>query len=455
MFKRNSLEEKANEVPKSKGIKKAVAIIGLLGLFALPILDGIFQKYKAKYFPNLTKISETYKTPLINKPYSAPAPFGCSGGDDEGVSTISDNNINDDDASAPGNDDGVYADDDTGYLNDDSVVDDDTVIDDDVDVDCTTRYPDESPYNVIECKDIGADWNCEDTPGCTCSQGYLNFIEKATNEGHAHPISESELERQLENIRNGLEPRTTPLPPEEFKELLIDTQNIRFLREGIDDKPLKVTTIRESETPEYFEKEFLFEDPYVGVFKTLLLTPKSEGPHPGVVALHGHGDSAHSYRDLYGKEFPKHGYAIIMPTQRCMCGMGVEDFITRSLLLNGFSFQGVRSYESLLSLKYLKYLENIKNEKIGAQGFSGGSTVFNHTIRTEQGFQVLVTDNISIYADFTQEGELLDSTDPGLYLLNLLINDFSTSPKPIEKFGHGYPNGIEEAILSLDPYLKP
>ena len=64
----------------------------------------------------------------------------------------------------------------------------------------------------------------------------------------------------------------------DFRELLLDLLNIRFLVEGIDERPLVVTTIGEEETDEYRERRLLFEDPFVGTFEALLLTPKTGGP---------------------------------------------------------------------------------------------------------------------------------------------------------------------------------
>jgi hypothetical protein len=118
------------------------------------------------------------------------------------------------------------------------------------------------------------------------------------------------------------------------------------------------------------------------------------------------------------------------PTPR---GAGVdqwEDLATRTLLRNGFTFLGVRIYETLLALKYLRWRGDIAADRLGLIGQSGGSVVSNVTVRIEPRFRAYVSDCVGHYFSET-EGRLLDETTPGLHPYYQFINDFSTSVTPV------------------------
>ena len=67
---------------------------------------------------------------------------------------------------------------------------------------------------------------------------------------------------------------TTPLPASELRDKVLDDANIRFLYDGLMDRPLKVTTIAKDQSlPDYDQRELLLEDPYLGTFYGILLTP--------------------------------------------------------------------------------------------------------------------------------------------------------------------------------------
>jgi len=220
--------------------------------------------------------------------------------------------------------------------------------------------------------------------------------------------------------------------------------NIRFLRRKVNERLLEVITVGKSETSEYFEKELLFVDPFVGVFKGILLTPKTKGPHPGIVAIHGHYDNAEIYRDGYGgSEYPSQGFAILMLTMRIDCADTSENQFTYDFLLGGFTAMGIRSYETILGLKYLRYIPEVDEDRIGLIGHSGGSCASNLTIRVETKFKAFVSDYLGTYYNFF-DGVAIDETTPDLYPYHLLINDFSTSSIPILKVPYGYSNGMDE-----------
>jgi len=335
--------------------------------------------------------------------------------------------------------------------NSDDFATDDDIQDDDINANDDDTM--QSPYNVIEKEDLGADWNCSLSESCI--DDYQRFLILAGE--YSDPISPEELTWRISNVENGnCAVLTDPISKDALKDAVSDILNIRFLLEGINERLLIVTTIREDETTDYYEKEFLFEDPYVGTFKGILLIPKGQGPFPGIVAIHGHRDNAAIYRDrFHGKEYPSHEYAILMLTMRAMGIDLFEHYVSRQFLLNGFTLIGMRTYESLLGLKYLRYLSNTIDERIGLIGHSGGSSTSNLTIRVEDGFAAYVSD-LSI--DYCEWGTLWEpyhcETVPELYPYHLLINDFETAATPVKEVPYGYTNGMDEIFDFFDEHLK-
>ena len=248
---------------------------------------------------------------------------------------------------------------------------------------------------------------------------------------------------------------TTPLPPDELRAKILDGANVRFLYEGLIARPLRVTTIgKDDSNPGYDQRELLFEDPLVGTFYALLLTPKGPGPFPGIVAIHGHGDSAQIYRDSYhGNEWPSHGYAIVIPTMRVMNIDTDEHNVSHDLLREGFTLIGLRLYESLLALKYLRSRPAVDPWRVGLIGHSGGSSTSNLTVRVEPAVKAYVSDWT---VDWYSSGlELYHcETAPGLYPYNKLINDFTTSLTPVKAVPYGYTNGMAEIFDFFDKNLK-
>jgi len=317
--------------------------------------------------------------------------------------------------------------------------DDSFTLDDSTPNNCTTKYPNKSPLNVLECEDIGADWECENELACDCGNDYFDFPNKASE--YRIPISKTELQQQFENIANGnVEIITSFFSHEELKKIIRNILNNNFLRDGFNDRKLIVTTIEIIETEDYIEKVVLLKDPFIGVMKAILRKPKDNNPHPCIIAIPGHcSNSKHYLEKYFGEEYTRRGFSVIVPTMRGTCG-GLEQEISLQLLLNGFSFQCIKDYEIQLVLKYLNYLENINNDSIGIIGHSGGSALLNHHIRTSNSFyKAGITDYTSNYGSYNSSiNGLFDDSTPKLYPYYRLINDFTTSLVPVLQVPYGY-----------------
>ncbi len=306
--------------------------------------------------------------------------------------------------------------------------------------------------NVTEREKLGASWDCAAPESCT--QGYLAFLTAAAD--HARPLSEGALDQQLAQLDAGtVAIEAGPVDAGVLGAEIVDALGVGFLREGLDARPLLVTTTAKSQTDTYVEHDLLLEDPYVGTLKAILLEPKTGGPFPAVVALHGHGDSAEVFRDSFGgAQYPAHGYAILMLTSRAMNIDADEHAVSRALLLQGFTLMGLRTYEALLALKYLRSRSEIAPGRVGLIGHSGGSSTGNLLIRFEPGFSAFVTDHqVDWFSSGVGEPYHCE-TVPALYPLGGLVNDYSTSATPVREEFYGYPLGFDLVFKFFDHYLK-
>ncbi len=201
----------------------------------------------------------------------------------------------------------------------------------------------------------------------------------------------------------------------------------------------------------------LLSDPIVGTFEALLLVPDSPGPHPAVLALHGHGEDARAFHNLrFGQDYPAAGFAILMPTARVSNFDADEDRVARELLRNGLTFMSVRIYEALLGLRYLSAHEDVDPARIALVGHSGGASAANLVARVADrvpgvALAALVSDFTDTYAG-AGPGWLLDAAAPGLHPWHPAISDLSLMKVPVLRLPYGFPDGPDPIFEFLaDP----
>ena len=287
---------------------------------------------------------------------------------------------------------------------------------------------------VIECTDYGKKrkyGNSAPDRRVYCF-GLLTAAKK-----YARPISEAELQSQIAQLSKWkVRERPGPYTFAELREQLIKAMNIGFLINEIDSRPLKVTTTGVSGAAGYEEDTLLFDDPFIGEFEAILRTPATPGPHPMIIAVHGHDESPQRYADAYSKEFLARGYAVLMPTMPALAAMCPEHEVTREFLLDGFTYLGVQCYEVLLALKYARHLAG--NAPVGLIGKSGGSAVCNVVARLDDRFGAFVSDYQTDYFDLNESGQYVHTLAPALYPYHIRINDFASSNMPALAVPHGY-----------------
>ena len=357
------------------------------------------------------------------------SPLSCQS--DDGDSSTRYSTTYDDDTDVAGNDD----------VDDDSLVDDDDAdddVDDDADDDAENEYD-----------DWDDNWECDLWDGCECALYYREFLEKASE--YSHSITEEELELQLENVLNGDVPQLQdPSSENELRSNLIELLNIGFLIEEIEDHPLDYQVIEDEYDADYRYRYLELEDPYIGPFQGILLTPNTAGPHPAIVAVHGHSDNANSFMHNYGgMDYPERGYAIFMITVRARCGDRPEHVASRKLLLDGFALIGLRVYKSLLSVNFLRSLDDIDPDAIFLIGHSAGSVDGNITriIGGEDYFSAYVSDETSQnYCTLGPNDDFRDETAPAISPFSFLVSPAKEYSVPVMQEPYGYPDGIDNVI---------
>ncbi|MCE9581430.1 MAG: hypothetical protein K8T20_02820 [Planctomycetes bacterium] len=321
--------------------------------------------------------------------------------------------------------------------------------------------------NVVESSDAHAGEGWVDR--ATDTADYEALLEKAAAFGH--PVTQEALDAQIKSLDDGDVPlETATLPEADLRRRIVEATNIGFLLDGLDARRLEVVTTSQNTANGTVERDLVFVDPYAGKFKGILLMPEGPGPFPAVVAIHGHPDDAETYRDsFHGKDFPAHGYAVLMLTMRAMAIDAAEHQVSVDLLRGGFTLVGMRVYETLLGLKYLRFLaakdSSIDAGRIGLIGHSGGSSASDLTVRLEPLFRAYVSDNSvdwhrsdSTWEKFIGKREPWHcETVPALFPINEQIRDFSTSATPIEKVAYGTAksqSGNDGIIEFFDGVLK-
>ena len=308
--------------------------------------------------------------------------------------------------------------------------------------------------NVVWVQDSEVSWDCGDDPE-GCIDTYLGL--PAQWSAYADPISESTLEGQLDDMADG---DVQIYSPDDISDDALDSivsreLNMGFLLDGLDDRELTVTEIHQEQQSGYRELHLILEDPWVGSFFGILLIPDGaeSNPVPGVLSVHGHGQQAGDVLDdLFGREYPDHGYALMTITFRGMGADESEDAATRALLLEGFTLEALRIYESLLALEVLRWLGEVDSERLAVVGHSGGSLAWNLAIRNNPPVQALVSDLQGTYYDLWK-GWVLDDTIPGLHPYYPAINELSGTGVVVKTVDYSYQEQFDEIVAFLDSWI--
>lgn len=297
--------------------------------------------------------------------------------------------------------------------------------------------------------DLGRTWDCpEDYRDCTAD--YLAFPNRAA--AWSRPVAAEALQASLDAIAAGQVPlEPADLAPAALAGIVREALNMDFLLDGLDERDLGVTVIRDLDLGTVREQHLLLDDPWVGEVYAILLLPTSTeaDPLPAILPLHGHSQRAESVLDFMGgRQYPEEGYAVMAVTFRVMGADTYEDDVTRTLLEAGFTFEALRIYESLLALKLLRWHPRVDPDRLAVVGHSGSSAAWNLAIRLEPPAQAYVSDLTTDYYNVIG-GLLVDETLPAVYPVHPALADLSTAGIPTLTVPYGYAEEMEGILEFL------
>ncbi len=256
----------------------------------------------------------------------------------------------------------------------------------------------------------GAWWGAcepEDLHHCACLDGYANIADRAP----LQPLDDAQIDLLLRTADADLDRVADPTTP--HKALADEAATADALRGAaglcplLGDRPLRVEKVG--------ARGFVLDDPLVGRFEARLLMPRGARPHPGLVALHGHGEDPDSFIEEHGiQAIVDAGRAVLVLGSRGLCVDAAEHRVTEGLLRAGTSMSAVRAYEAWLGLRVMQAHPAVDGDDVALIGHSSGAIAANLAWRVIPGFSALVTDHAGDHYAYTSPPAMAASMAPRL-----------------------------------------
>lgn len=293
-------------------------------------------------------------------------------------------------------------------------------------------------------------------PGCVspmsdCRDDYMEFPQRAAE--FADPVSEEDLQAWIDE--SFAEPRLQdPVPASEFAAVVVDALGIRFLLDGIEQRPLEVRVFDDTIDQGFHTLRLLFTDPWVGSFSGRLVLPEGDGPFPVILAMHGHGTEDVDWIDSWGAgDYIEAGFAMLAVNHRMMYADQGETDVGHALAREGFTLLGLHVYETLRAMQYLRWRDDlVRRDQVILMGHSAGGNKTNLMVRITGSFAAAVSDNTtSILPEHEQYFH--EAFVPELAPWQDLVNDLSTALVPARRYGYGFPEGTAPVLTFMQEAL--
>jgi hypothetical protein len=272
-----------------------------------------------------------------------------------------------------------------------------------------------------------------------CIDDYLALPSRLPKEElRDPPLTDAQVDALVAAL-DDTERSDEPISPQALAGRVERGLGLGFLRRAASRTPVAVDRGPRSSHSGYTQQALHLRDPYVGAIPAILLLPDGPGPFPAVLALHGHGDTAETYRDLHhGPDYPARGIALLVLTLRGMNIDAHEHRATQVLLAHGLELMGVRAYEALRALAYLRGLPEIDAQRIGLIGHSGGSSLGNLLVRLEPELAAYVSDHAVDYRSSGWREPYHCETVPALFPIHRQLDELSSAGPPVLRVRYGY-----------------
>lgn len=314
----------------------------------------------------------------------------------------------------------------------------------------TTEGPHSGLYDLtgrLDATEVTEVESLAEDPGCIhpmddCREDYLAFPERAIE--HADVLPADELMAWIHDLLDA--PQAGPVSHDHLADAVVDGLAIRFLLDGPAQEPVQARIHGDETLHGYRALRVVFEDPWVGDFGARLFLPGGPGPHPVVLAQHGHGTEAIDFIDAYGGlGYLDAGFALLGIEHRVTYANEWETEVGLHLLRHGFDLMGLHIYETLRAHRYIRWRADLDPDRVVLLGHSAGAQKTNLMVRISDSFAAAVTDN---EVEITPEDVeyLHEGFVPELAPWQDVINDFDTAPVPVLKTGYGYPEGTSPIL---------
>ncbi len=313
-------------------------------------------------------------------------------------------------------------------------------------------------YSIFTSEDPWHGKGCTMSTDPRCFEEYLEFIVRAQE--HACPIGEQELIRSIYGVAD-LEPAPPPVKRHALADGIVDALNIRFLLDGLDERPLQVIHFRRSFEDGFWTERFILRDPWVGEILGQAIHPappdEAEGPWPAVLAVHGHGTGGDDWADVYhGLDMVEAGAMLFVLDNRMMYADQGETDVNTALMLEGFTLLGLHVYEVLVLHKYMRWRQDVDHRRIGLIGHSAGANKGNQLIRITDAFAAYVSDTETDVIELGPDDawSVHEALVPALEPYEELINDFATARTPVLVQPYGFGDGPAEILAFWEEQLR-
>lgn len=281
-------------------------------------------------------------------------------------------------------------------------------------------------------------------PPCTspmedCRADYVDFLDLAAE--WERPRDEAELRSWIAEAL-AAPPPAGEITPDRFAAAVTDALGVRFLFDQVESVRSAVIFLSPEPHLGHLVHRFLIEDPWVGRFGGSFVLPPGVGPHPAVLAEHGHGTDASDWLNTYGGlDYVDAGFVLFAVDHRMMYADDGESEVGHSLLRAGFTLAGLHIYESLLVHRLMRWHSEVDPERIGLLGHSAGSNRGNLMVRLTDTFGAYVSDNPTLITFDPADPRYFEALVPDLAPWQEALADSGTAASPTLEVEYGFPDG--------------
>ncbi len=123
-------------------------------------------------------------------------------------------------------------------------------------------------------------------------------------------------------------------------------------------------------------RELVATDPLLGTWPAARLAPRSPGPHPAILLLHGHGDTVEQALTVrFGATLAAEGFIVLAPSIRAYWDGDCEDEAAWTLLEAGLSLMAAHVAEASRAVQHLRADAAVDPARIYVIGHSGGGGI--------------------------------------------------------------------------------